>query len=67
MKSNNELKETDIKNRACHYSEDIIIGTNIIFSNILLDKKNYMKIFQFITSCIKLQQVENHCALGSIK
>ena len=53
MKNKNELKEIDIKNRVCYYSDGIIDGTKINFSNILLDKK----IFQFITFRIKLQQV----------
>ena len=44
MKSRNELKEIDIKNRACYYFDDIINGTNINFSNILLDTKLYENI-----------------------
>ena len=39
MKSKNELIEIDIKNRMCFYFDDIINGTKINFSNILLDKK----------------------------
>ena len=66
MKSENKLKETDIKIRVCYYFDGIINGTKNNFSNILLDK-NYMKIFQFIKFHIKLQQVQNHCVLGSIK
>ena len=66
MKSKNELKEIDIKNRVCYYFDDINNGTKIDFSNILLDK-NHMKIFQFIEFRIKLQQVQNHRVLGSIK
>ena len=66
MKSENKLKEIDIKIRVCYYFDGIINGTKINFSNVLLDK-NYMKIFQFITFHIKLQQVQNHCVLGSIK
>ena len=65
MKSKNELKEIDIKNRPCFYFDDIINGTKINFSNILL--KSYMKTFRFIAFHIKLQQVQNHCILGSIK
>ena len=38
MKSKNELKEIDIKNCVCCYFDDIINGTTINFSNILLDK-----------------------------
>ena len=37
MESKNELKEIDIKNRACCYFDDTINGTDINFSNILLD------------------------------
>ena len=44
MKSKNELKEIDIKNRPCFYFDDIINGTKINFSNILLDKKSYENI-----------------------
>ena len=44
MKSKNELKESDIKNCACYYFSDIINGTDINFSNILLDKKLYKSI-----------------------
>ena len=67
MKSKNELKEIDIKNRVCYDIFILIInGTKIYFSNILLDKKSY-EIFQLITFHIKLQQVQNHCVLGSIK
>ena len=41
MKSKNELKEIDIKNSVCHYFDDILNGTKINLSNILLDKKLY--------------------------
>ena len=44
MKSENELKEIDIKNRVCHYIDDIINGTKTSFSNILLNKKLYWNI-----------------------
>ena len=66
MKSENELKEINIKNCVCYHFDDIINGTKVNFSNILL-KKNFMKIFQCITSRIKLQQFQNHHVLGSIK
>ena len=39
MKGKNELKEIDIKNRVCYCFDDIINGTKINFSNILLDRK----------------------------
>ena len=42
MKSKNELKEIDMKNRLCYDIFILIInGTKINFSNILLDKKLY--------------------------
>ena len=44
MESRNGLKEIDIKNRACYYFDDIINGTDINFSNVLLDKKLYENI-----------------------
>ena len=34
----NELKEIYIKNRVCYYFDDIISGTKIYFSNIILNK-----------------------------
>ena len=45
MKSKNELKEIDIKN--CYYFDDIVNGTKINFSNILLDKKLYEDISDY--------------------
>ena len=50
----------------CYYFDDIINGTKIKFSNILLNK-NYIKIFQFIAFHTTLQEVQNHFVLGSIK
>ena len=44
MESKDELKEIDIKNRACYYFDDIINGSKINFSNILLNKKLYENI-----------------------
>ena len=38
MKSKNELKEIDTKKRVCYYFEDMINGTKISFSSILLNK-----------------------------
>ena len=43
----NDLKEIDIKNRACHYFDDIINGTDINFSDILLDEKLYENILVY--------------------
>ena len=48
MKSKNELKETAIKNRVCCYFDDIIHGTDINLSNILLDKKLYEHISVYL-------------------
>ena len=44
MKCKNELKEIDIKNRACYYFDNIINGTKINSSNVLLNKKWYENI-----------------------
>ena len=44
MESKNELTEIDIKNRVCYDFDDIISGTKINFSNILLNKKLYQNI-----------------------
>ena len=49
MKSKDELKEIDIKNRRCYYFGDIMRVIDIDFSDILLDKKSYENIlFYFI-------------------
>ena len=37
MKSKNEIKETDIKNRTCYYFDDIITDRDIYSVDILLD------------------------------
>ena len=57
MKSKNELKEIDIKNRAYYYFDDIINGAKINVSNILSDKKLYEK----------LKRVQNNSILSLIK
>ena len=44
MKSKDELKETDIKNRAWYYFDDTIGDFNNNFDNISLDKKFYENI-----------------------
>ena len=44
MKSKNQFKEICIKNCPCCYFDDMINGTNINFSNILLEKKLYENI-----------------------
>ena len=62
--SKNELKQIYIKNHASYYFDDIINRTDTNYSNILLEK-SYLKTFQFMTFCIKLQWVQNHCVLDS--
>ena len=44
MDSKNELKEIDIKNRACFYLDHIIKDIDIKFSDIWLDEKVYENI-----------------------
>ena len=51
MESKSELKEIDIKNRACYHFDDIMNGADINFSNILLDKKLYENISVYDISC----------------
>ena len=48
MESKDELKETDIKNRTCHYSDDIIRfwDRDIDLSDILLDEKLYKEQYE---------------------
>ena len=45
MEGENELKEIDIKNRTCHYFDDIIRvwDTNFYSSDTLLDGKSYIE------------------------
>ena len=40
MEINNELKETDIKNRTCYYFNDVIETKDFDFDNILTDEKS---------------------------
>ena len=40
MESNDELKEIDIKNCACYYSDDIRVG-DFDFNNVLLSNKSF--------------------------
>ena len=44
MENKNELKEINIKNRTRHYFDDIINGTDISFSDILLDENLHERI-----------------------
>ena len=41
MEKKDELKEFDIKNLTCYFSDDIIRDIDIDFDGILLDKKSY--------------------------
>ena len=66
MKSENELKEIDIKNRVCYYFDDITNGTKINFSNILWDKKLYRNI-SIYNILYKTPTGPKPCILGSIK
>ena len=50
MQSKDELKETDIKNRACCYFDDIIRDFDVSFDNILLDEKVYENISVYVIS-----------------
>ena len=43
MKSKNEIKEIDIKNRTCYYFDDIITDRDIYSVDILLDVEIYEK------------------------
>ena len=47
METKNKLKETVIKNRMCYYFDDVINGTKISFSNVLLDKELYENILVY--------------------
>ena len=47
MKSKNELKEIDIKNRVCYYFDYIINGSKINCSNNLLNKKLHESILVY--------------------
>ena len=58
--SKNELKEIDINNCVCYYLHDIINGTDISFSNILLDKKWYENILVY-EICTKFQRTQKQC------
>ena len=44
MESNDELKEINIKNRTCYYSDDITKIEDFDLDNVLVDE-NHMKIF----------------------
>ena len=47
MKSNDELKEIDLKSRTCYYFDDIIKIEDFDFDNILIDEKSYGNILVY--------------------
>ena len=47
MDSNDELKETDIKNRTCYYFDDITKIENFNLDYILIDVKSYENILVY--------------------
>ena len=70
MESHDELKKIDIKNRTCHYFDDILRVGDFDFDNISFDKTSYensYKTFWFMTFHTKSLWVQNHCVLGSIR
>ena len=50
MNKKNDLRKIQIKNRLYHYFDDMINGTKINFSNILLNEKIYENISVYIIS-----------------
>ena len=50
MDSNDELKETDLKNRTCYYFDDIVKIENFNINNILIDEKPYENILVYNSS-----------------
>ena len=51
MESNYEFKKIDIKNRTCHYFDDIMRVEDIDFDYILLDERSYKNILTHDISC----------------
>ena len=47
MKSNDKLKEIDVKNRICCYFDSIIKFEDFDFDNILIDEKSYKSILDY--------------------
>ena len=67
MKSNDKLKEIDIKNCMCYYLDDIMIGRDFDFDNILLDVKSYENSYENILFYdISYIWMQNHCVLGGL-
>ena len=48
MDSNDELKETDIKNCMCHYFHDIMRVGDFVFDNTFLDETSYENSYENI-------------------
>ena len=66
MDSNDELKETDIKNRTCYYFDDITKIENFNIDYILIDVKSYENILVYNISCKTLIGTKL-CVLDFIK
>ena len=47
MKSNDKLKEIDIKNRTCYYFNEISKIEDLGLDNILMDEKSYENILVY--------------------
>ena len=62
MESNDQLKEIDIKNRACYYFDDIIKIEDFDPDNFLLGEISYKKM-QFKTFHTKIWLLLNICIL----
>ena len=50
MKSNDKLKEVDIKNRTCYYFDEITKIGDFYLDNILIDEKSYEDILVYNVS-----------------
>ena len=65
MVRNNELKETDTKNRTHNFNDTVNVN-DLDLDNILLHK-THMKIFQFIMLHIKVNSIKSLFVLLLIK
>ena len=65
MDSNDELNETDIKNRTCYYFDDIIKIEDFNLDNVLIDEKSYKNILVYNISYKNL--IAKICVLDSLK
>ena len=61
MKSNDELKDIDIKNHTCYYFCDIIKVVDINFSHVLLDEKSHANILIYNISYKNLMGAKPLC------